>query len=284
MVMWARGGSARKQCALLFLATALAARAEQPFNFGDKLYPVLQKAGCQMCHNPEGVASATRLRFPEEGASKERIEGFGKSLVELVDRTNADNSILFKKPTARIKHSGGERVKKGSEEEALLRTWIGYLAALSGPELEAALQYKAQEAAGRGRAPQVVLRRLTHQQYNLTVRDLLGEPTDPANQFPAEDYVNGFKNQYQSQSLSPIQAEAYSIAAERVAANAFRRGDSRHLIPCTPDGANDVSCRLEFIRTFGRRAFRRPLDAQEIARYAALAKAEPDLLTGAQAV
>ena len=40
----------------------------------------------------------------------------------------------------------------------------------------------------------------------------------PANQFPPEDYVNGFKNQYQSQSLSPIQAEAYSIAAERVAA------------------------------------------------------------------
>jgi len=36
---------------------------------------------------------------------------------------------------------------------------------------------------------------------------------------------NGFKNQYQSQSLSPIQVEAYSIAAERVAANAFRRGD-----------------------------------------------------------
>src|SRR2546429_957125 len=53
--------------------------------------------------------------------------------------------------------------------------------------------------------------------------------TAPARQFPTEDFVNGFKNQYQSQSLSPIQVEAYSIAAERVAANAFRDRKSTRL-------------------------------------------------------
>ncbi len=269
---------------LLFVAGALAASAQQPLSFSDKLYPALQKAGCRMCHNPEGVASPTRLRFPEEGASTERVEAFGKSLAELVNRQNPDDSILLKKPTNRIKHSGGERIRKGGADEALLKEWIGYLATLSGPELEQALQYKQREAAGSGDAPQVVLRRLTHQQYNNTVRNLLGEPTDPANQFPPEDYVNGFKNQYQSQSLSPIQAEAYSLAAERVAANAFRRGDSRHLIPCAFGGASDAACRLKFIETFGRRAFRRPLEPGEVARYDALLKAEDDFLKGAQTV
>ena len=237
-----------------------------------------------MCHNPEGVASPTRLRFPEEGAAKERVEAFGKSLVELIDRQNHDDSILLKKPTNRIKHSGGERIKKGSEEEALLKQWIAYLATLSGPDLQQALQYRKQEAAGNGETPHVVLRRLTHQQYNNTARDLLHEPTDPANQFPTEDYVNGFKNQYQSQSLSPIQAEAYSEAAERVAANAFRRGDSRHLIPCIANGGNDAACRLQFIETFGQRAFRRPLERGEVARYDALFKAEANFLKGAQTV
>jgi len=266
---------------LLLAAGASSAPAQAPVSFSDTLYPVFQKAGCRMCHNPEGVASATRLRFPEEGASKERIDAFGKSLVELVDRQNPDGSILFQKPTARIKHSGGERIKKGSEEEALLKNWIGYLATLTGPELRQALLYKQHEAAGSGAVTHAVLRRLTHQQYNNTVRDLLGEPTGPASQFPAEDYVNGFKNQYQSQSLSPVQAEAYSRAAERVAANAFRRGDSRHLIPCSPDQAD---CRWQFIRTFGRRAFRRPLQPEEIRRYGALFKAEPDFLKGAQTV
>lgn len=268
---------------LLRFGAALAVLSAQPFEFSEKLYPVFQKSGCPMCHNPEGVASPTRLRFPEEGASKDRVEVFGRSLVELIDRQNPEDSILFKKPTARIKHSGGERIKKGSAEEALLRAWIGYLATLSGRDLEQALQYKQREITGAGDTPQVVLRRLTHQQYNNTVRDLLAEPTAPASQFPTEDFVNGFKNQYQSQSLSPIQVEAYSIAAERVAANAFRRGDSRHLIPCVPKGNGD-RCRAEFIRTFGRRAFRRPLEAEEISRYDALFQAEPDFLKGAQAV
>jgi len=267
----------------LFGSGALTAASAQPFEFAEKLYPVFEKAGCRMCHNPEGVASATRLRFPEEGGSAERIEAFGRSLVELVDRRHPDDSILFRKPTARLKHSGGERIKRDSQEEALLRTWIGYLATLSGRDLEQALQYKQREMTPAGGAPQVVLRRLTHQQYDNTVRDLLAEPTAPANQFPAEDFVNGFKNQYQSQSLSPIQVEAYSIAAERVAANAFRRGDSRHLIPCDPKSGG-AGCRIEFIRNFGRRAFRRPLEPEEIARYDALFKSQEDFSKGAQAV
>jgi hypothetical protein len=237
-----------------------------------------------MCHNPEGVASATRLRFPEEAAATDRIDAFGRSLVELVDRQNPENSILFRKPTARIKHTGGERIKRGSAEETLLKQWVEYLATFSAADQQQALQYKQREAAGSGDTPQVVLRRLTHQQYNNTVRDLLQEPTDPASQFPGEDYVNGFKNQYQSQSLSPIQAEAYSLAAERVAANAFRRGDSRHLIPCSPGGADDADCRSRFIRAFGQRAFRRPLEPEEVARFTALFQGEHDFLKGAQTV
>ncbi|HYM09046.1 MAG TPA: DUF1592 domain-containing protein, partial [Terriglobales bacterium] len=266
---------------LLLAAGVVCAPAEQPFSFTDKLYPVLEKAGCRNCHNPEGVASPTRLHFPEQDAATDRIESFGKSLVELVDRQNPDHSILLNKPTNRIRHSGGERIKQGSEEEALLKAWIAYLASLSGPELAEAMRYKQTEAAGHGEAPQVVLRRLTHQQYNNTVRDLLKDSTNPAGQFPPEDYVNGFKNQYASQSLSPIQIEAYSLAAGRIAANAFRRGDSRHLIPCN---AADPGCPLEFIRTFGRRAFRRPLEPAEIARLRALFEAQGDFWKGAGTV
>jgi hypothetical protein len=266
---------------LLLLVGAIAASAQPPFSFADKLYPALQKAGCPLCHNPEGVASPTRLHFPDADAPKDRIEAFGKSLAELVDRKNPDSSILFNKPTNRIKHSGGERIKQGSAEEQLLKAWIGYLASLSGPELSRALSYKQSERAGHGEAPQVVLRRLTHQQYNNTVRDLLKDSTNPASQFPAEDFVNGFKDQYASQSLSPIQIEAYSLAAGRIAANVFRRGDSRHLIPCQ---VTDPGCPVEFIRTLGRLAFRRPLEQQEIDRFRILFQSQSDFTQGAQAV
>ena len=100
------------------------------------------------------------------------------------------------------------------------------------------------------------------------MRDLLKDTSDPANQFPPEDYVNGFKNQYEALSVSPILAEAYSRAAERLAANAFRRGDSRGLIPCKPASEDDAACRdANSSETFGRRAFRRPLEPEEIALY-----------------
>ncbi len=42
-------------------------------DFAHQLYPVLEKAGCRSCHNVDGVASATRLHFPEEDASPARI-------------------------------------------------------------------------------------------------------------------------------------------------------------------------------------------------------------------
>jgi hypothetical protein len=69
-----------------------------------------------------------------------------------------------------------------------------------------------------------------------------------------------------------------------VAASAFRRGDSRHLIPCPHEGAGDAGCRLKFIETFGRRAFRRPLEPAEVSRFDALFKAQGDFLKGAQTV
>jgi hypothetical protein len=141
----------------------------------------------------------------------------------------------------------------------------------------------SEEVAGRG-VPQVVLRRLTHSQYNKTVRDLLKDTTNPAKQFPPEDYVNGFKNQYQVLSVSPLLAEAYSLAAERIAANSFRRGDSRGLIPCKPSSDDDAACRTEFIETFGRKSFRRPLEPEEVDRYQLLFKTEKEFLKGAQAV
>lgn len=252
-----------------------------PFQSG--LYPILERASCRACHNANGVASATRLHFPDADASPEKIEAFGNSLVILVDREHPDQSLLFRKPTARIPHTGGERIKPGSPEEVVLKAWIDHLAHLSGAELTTALHYKDLEQATPAAAAQqdAELRRLTHSQYNHTVRDLLGDQTNPANDFPPEDFVNGFRNQSRGQSLSPLLVEAYSSAAERLAKSAFRGGDTHNLIPCKPAAP---ACRARFIREFGQKAFRRPLDAGEQARYEALMKQQPDFLQGAQTV
>jgi len=115
------------------------------------------------------------------------------------------------------------------------------------------------------------LRRLTHSQYNNTVRDLLGDQTRPADQFPPEDFLHGFKNQSRSQEISPVLAEAYNSAAERLARTVFAGGeDHARLLPCKPQSARDSNCAREFVRSFGMKAFRRPLTDAESNRYAAL--------------
>src|SRR3954447_10760995 len=243
--------------------------------FGSGLYQVMEKAACRSCHNVDGVASGTRLHFPDPGSPPEKIEAFGRSLVELVDRKHPESSLLLKKPTNRMPHGGGERVKAGSPEETILKAWIDRLTQLSDVDLAAALRFREEEASGSGQTSRAEpeLRRLTHSQYNHTVRDLLGDMTNPADQFPPEDFINGFRNQTRGQSLSPLLIEAYSAAAERRARAALQGGDQRHLIPCKASNA----CRAKFVREFGLKAFRRPLDSGEQKRYETLMIGEPDM-------
>src|SRR5258705_5320612 len=119
------------------------------------------------------------------------------------------------------------------------------------------------------------LRRLTHSQYNNTVRDLLGDQTRPADSFPQEDYVNGFKDQIATKDLSPLLAEPYHAAGLKLAKAAFQGGDDmRHLLPCKPKSAADSDCAVKFIRQFGQRAFRRPLTTAEVQRYSTLLSKE----------
>jgi hypothetical protein len=103
------------------------------------------------------------------------------------------------------------------------------------------------------------LRRLTNEEYNNTVRDLLGDPTRPADAFAPDEAVGGFENN----TVSPVTqafVERYMDTAEALAARAASRLDK--LAPCA---ANELpeACARRFIDTFGRLAYRRPLDDGE---------------------
>jgi hypothetical protein len=248
-----------------------------PKFFAAKVYPVFEAAQCGGCHTHAGVASATRLHFPEKDASPAQIQAFGLSLAPL-------GSLLLAKPTNRVAHTGGERIKPGSDEEKLLTQWVEYLGSLSEQSL-ASLRDRSTSSASKGGQ---LVRRLTHNQYNNTVRDLLGDTSRPALRFPSEDYVDGFKNQLRAQGTPPLLIEAYSTTAERLALNAFRAGDINGLVPCKPASATDVKCRNLFVRSFGMRAFRRRLRETEFQRYTAAfdaqARSSGKFLEGARAV
>ena len=188
--------------------------------------------------------------------------------MDLVDRQNPEQSLLLRKPTKRVKHTGGQRIKPDSDEEAVLLSWINYLAGLSDEQVRQARERIARSE--RRGLEALTVRRLTHSQYDHTVRDLLGDQIQPASGFPKEDFINGFKNQLEGQGVSPLQAEAYGKAAERLARAAFRGGDQHGLIPRQPESPTDAAGADEFVRQFGLKAFRRPLTDGEVRRYSGL--------------
>jgi len=233
--------------------------------FAAKLYPVLHAKQCVRCHNDNGVASETELEFPRADAKPEEIAAFGLALVDFIDRRDPAESLLLKKPTRRIKHTGGQRIQPDSDDERLLLAWINYLASLSDEEVRQARDKIAR--AQQRRLAALSVRRLTHSQYDHTVRDLLHDQTEASASFPKEDFVGGFKNQTEAQGISPLQAEAYAKAAERLAKAAFRGGDQRGLVPGSPDSPTDAALADKFVREFGLKAFRRPLTGDEARRY-----------------
>lgn len=269
--------------------SVVGAQAPTP-SFAATVYPVLEKAGCRACHTDEGVASGTRLHFPAESASAEEIDAFGLTLAAFVNRGDPASSLLVNKPTNRTRHVGGVKIEPDSADEQVLRAWTQHLAGVPDADISAARARLA--VVTPSAAHQVGLRRLTHSQYNNTVRDLVGDYSRPADRFPPEDFVGGFKNQTRTQGIPPVLEDAYSTAAERIALNAFRAGDVNGLIPCTAApsqssgasrqssgvtgragadiSARDVKCRDQFVRVFGEKAFRRPLNDGEIRRYTEL--------------
>lgn len=267
---------------ILWALGVVSAQAPPPGEdfFAQKLYPIMEEAQCRLCHSSTGVAATTRLDIPRPDATSEEIQAFGLSLRELIDPDDPEKSLLLNKPTLRIPHTGGERIPQDSEKEKILREWVFRLTTINEEQQRAASETKRTLETKLGVRP-AVMRRLTHAQYNNTVHDLLGDLTRPANQFPSEDFVNGFKNQGDSQSIPPLLAEAYGKAAESLARDAFRAGDLHQLIPCE---TTDPGCQPEFVRHFGLRAFRRPLTDAEIANYVRLFKLADNFLGGAQIV
>ena len=77
-------------CALLSFPLCLGWAQEKPFAEG--AFQVLEKAACRACHNSDGVASVTRLIFPEGDATPDKIDRFGRrwscSLIESSRRSH----------------------------------------------------------------------------------------------------------------------------------------------------------------------------------------------------
>jgi hypothetical protein len=104
------------------------------------------------------------------------------------------------------------------------------------------------------------LRRLTRIEYLNTVRDLFGSaPADL--DLPEEEQALGFRNSAESRSVSELLAGRWVTAAEKLSAAAVSKLPA--LVACDPAKDGEATCLDRFLDGFGKRAWRRPLEAAE---------------------
>lgn len=104
------------------------------------------------------------------------------------------------------------------------------------------------------------LRRLTREEYENTVTDLLGVQVDARSEFQNDDFAGPFPANFQAPISSTLVNRLRDVAEE-----VAQTVDVGALLPCAPDAVTQP-CIEEFIRSLGARAYRRPLTDDDVAR------------------
>ena len=148
---------------------------------------------------------------------------------------------------------------------------LALLVGCAGPEDTGAV------ATGPGdppvvKAPAPTLRRLTRAQYDNSVRDLLGDAVVlPTSLEPDQEEDGLLSVGAATASLSALGVDRYESAAYLLAAQVVADPDLYvDVVPCDAASDDDAGCAEELVRTFGRRAWRRPLSDDEVARLSGL--------------
>ncbi|HEX5062435.1 MAG TPA: DUF1592 domain-containing protein [Kofleriaceae bacterium] len=130
-------------------------------------------------------------------------------------------------------------------------------------------------ACGNDSVPRVSVgptgaRRLSRNEYDNTVRDLLLDESRSGFAKLPEDVLDPFDNDFTTQQPSGILVDAAETLAFEASARLMADPAKRdQVIGCVPTGADDTACLRSFVMTFGRRALRRPLTPQEVEQYVA---------------
>jgi len=110
-------------------------------------------------------------------------------------------------------------------------------------------------------------RRLTREEYNNTVRDLLGATGTPADGLGQDEKIGPFN----SNAIAPIDELAVQQSSEVAGTLAIAaQAKMATLSPCTLANDTTTSCATKFVTAFGQKAYRRPLTTAEITKYVSL--------------
>ncbi len=222
------------------IACAADAKADK-VSFAEQIVPLVSRY-CTDCHHGEKAKAHLALdQWKNEAAARKDTQTWEKILHKLQAREMPPK----KKP------------QPNTDEMATLLRWI------EGDVLAVDCTLNKKDP-GR-----ITIRRLNRVEYNNTIRDLVGVKFQPADDFPADDVGYGFDNIGDVLSMPPILLEKYLAAAEKIVAAAFKDPELRKRIVLQEPAADNKNRRettRKILENFARRAWRRPVTAEELQR------------------
>ncbi len=122
--------------------------------------------------------------------------------------------------------------------------------------------------SGKVSAGAASLKRLRVEEYTNCIHDLLGDGVRVPKELQPDLARGGFSTI--SAAVDPYSSdgiEKFEAAASDIAGQIFQNpASAAALVGCVPTKASDT-CVASFIQNFGKRAWRRPLDASEVQRW-----------------
>ncbi len=183
-------------------APAIADEPKARDGFQQQVLPLLERY-CVDCHSEEDAQAGIALdRFEDQ---EEALKG-GPTWIRVRDAVQGRIMPPADQPQPSV------------EELDRISAWIekDFLAAQCGKQASSA---------------PVVIRRLNRQEYNNTIRDLIGLDLRLADSFPADDIGFGFDNVGSALNISPVHVEKYLDAAEVAMDRAIVLPDSKESSP-----------------------------------------------------
>ena len=228
---------------------------------------------CVGCHQQGGPAQNTRLVFEREGGADWNAANLGRFSGSLRPRSGVPYSYLSREAGRyrAWRRSYSESWHPGFDVlEGLVYRMTGALDNCGQPvgDEPVGVPDPGDQECGELSPGRRMLRRLSHTEYQNTIRDLLGIEIDAPGAFVADTVVDGFANNPDALFVGGLLAEQYRQMAETLAKEVYVEA----LMPCEIAEA-DMNCAHSFIAQFGSKAFRRPLTAEEITGYRTLLRA-----------
>lgn len=227
----------------LGLSLCLGAEASEPGHdelFRRSIVSILDRY-CTKCHSAENKKGRTDLQTWPDLAS---VHAAKFTWVEVQQKLENEEM-----PPAPPFPDGAELL--------LLKNWVDdevRLHALSQPQNESPI------------------RRLNREEYNNTIRDLVGLDLRPADQFPSDDSSFGFDNNGGTLSVQQVLMERYLSAAGKVADAVIASGHPSYSSKACLAGEKRSDCLRKMISLLARRAYRRPVSPEEIQRLLSFAQ------------